>query len=180
MMTSKNIVWWVQGFIAALAALLVLALLPLPASAASAADCDSRGNPAACKNEVNTRCTQRNAKEKEKCINNVLSKYVITGIGVQGGVKNCPSNTSQSGDCLTNLPGAKSTPSQLTAALRIVFGIASGVALIALLIAAFNYATASTDMDKVARSKKGIIAALMGLVITLGAQAIVLTVLDRL
>lgn len=180
MITSKNILWWVQGVIASLTTLFVLSLFALPASAASAADCDSRGNPTACKNEINNRCKQRNGAEKEKCINNVLSKYVITGLGVQGGVKNCPSNTQQTNDCLTNLPGAKSTPSQLTAALRIVFGIASGVALIALLIAAFNYATASTDMDKVARSKKGIIAALMGLVITLGAQALVLTVLDKL
>lgn len=95
-------------------------------------------------------------------------------------VDNCPGeNTGDS--CSTTLPQVLTGNSdQFVNGLKVVFGIAVGVALISLAIAAFNFATAGTDADKISRSKNGIVFALIGLVITLSAEAIVLTVLSRL
>lgn len=83
-------------------------------------------------------------------------------------------------NCITNLPNVAGNHDQVVAGLGIAFGVAAGVALVSLALAAFNYATAATDADKITRAKKTIVLSLIGLVITLSAEAIVLTVLGRL
>ena len=83
-------------------------------------------------------------------------------------------------DCLSNLPEVAANSSNLELGLGVIFGVAAGVALLSLVIAAINFATASTDFEKVARSKKAIIYSLIGLVIALIAEAIVLTLLDNI
>jgi len=88
-----------------------------------------------------------------------------------------PGNTPQ---CLTNLPGVAANDSSLQQAMGIVFGVAAAIALISLVIAALNYATAATDTEKIARSRKAIIYSLLGLVIAITAEAMVLTLLDNL
>ena len=95
-------------------------------------------------------------------------------------VQNCPAESSRD-NCLTNLPQIQGQDtSQIVDNLPVVFGVAAGVALISLLIAAFNYATAGTDAEKISRSKNAIVFSLVGLVITLSAEAIVLTLLGKL
>ncbi len=157
---------------------LLLAFSASSVYAATKADCNTRAEPQKCKQDVDNECGGMSGSEKDKCIDGVLSRYVITGLGA-GGVQNCPVGTL-SGNCVTNLPKVNDTPAQLKKIMSVIFGVAAGVALIVLLIAAFNYATAGTDIEKAARSKRSIITALMGLVIAVSAQAIVLTVLGQL
>jgi hypothetical protein len=94
-------------------------------------------------------------------------------------IQNCPTGKNCN-ESFTNLPQVNAGPGQVTNALKIVFGVAAAVALISLGIAAFNFATAQTDAEKISRSKKAILFSLLGLIIALSAEAIVLTVLDRL
>lgn len=98
--------------------------------------------------------------------------------------KNCDSNSfnpKAKSDCLVNLPETPlSKPEQLQLGLGVIFGVAAGIAVLSLLVAAFNYATAGTDFDKIARSRKTIVYSLMGLIISLSAEAIVLTLIGKL
>ncbi len=82
--------------------------------------------------------------------------------------------------CLTTLPKVVADTSTVKKGLQIVFGVAAGVAMISLGIAAFNFATAATDAEKISRSKKAIVFALLGLAIALLAEAIVTTVIGKL
>lgn len=99
-------------------------------------------------------------------------------------VTNCSTNDSNAfnpnQNCLTALPKVSGDNDQLQNGMRIVFGVAAGVALISLAIAAFNYTTASTDTEKISRSKQAIVFSLLGLVIALSAEAIIITVIGRL
>ena len=159
---------------------LMILLLPTQASAGVKSDCNSRADAEKCKTEVDNKCAAKSGDERSTCIDTVLRNYTLTLTGLGGQrVRNCTADVDDP-NCLTNLPRVKDTPAQVENILRLVFGVAAGVALIALMIAAFNYATAETDAEKVIRSKKAIITSLMGLVVVLGAQALVLTILGRL
>lgn len=168
----------ISGLILMLLSLGFVFLEPSAAGAATRADCNARAQVENCKREVDNKCAGKSGNEKDKCIETVLSDYVFTGLGA-GGIKNCAPGASGN-NCLGNLPKVDDSPNQVRNALSIVFGIAAGVALIALLIAAFNYVTAGTDIEKTGRSKRSIVTALAGLVIAVAAQVIVLTVLGQL
>ncbi|MBW3568751.1 hypothetical protein KY385_01325 [Candidatus Parcubacteria bacterium] len=89
-------------------------------------------------------------------------------------------NPGRNPECLTNLPGVSANTSNLQLGLSIVFGVAASIALVSLVIAALNYATAATDHEKIIRSRKNIIFSLIGLAIALSAEVMVLTVLDNI
>lgn len=89
-------------------------------------------------------------------------------------------NPGKAPECLTNLPGVVADKSSVQLGMTIVFGVAAAIALLSLVIAALNYATAATDTEKIARSRKAIIFSLMGLAIALLAEVMVLTVLANL
>lgn len=89
-------------------------------------------------------------------------------------------NPGRTPECLSNLPGVAANTTNIQLVLSIVFGVAASIALISLVIAALNYATAATDHEKIIRSRKNIIYSLIGLAIALTAEAMVLTVLDNL
>ncbi|HEX5456188.1 MAG TPA: hypothetical protein VFW77_02370 [Candidatus Saccharimonadales bacterium] len=99
-------------------------------------------------------------------------------------VTNCETNQTNafnpSGNCLTALPKVYSSDQQVRNGLKVVFGIAAGVSLVSLTIAAFNYATVATDPEKISRAKQTIVLSLIGLIISISAEAIVLTVLSKL
>lgn len=80
----------------------------------------------------------------------------------------------------TGLPDAAANPDQLKTVLQLAFGVAAAIAVLTIVIAAFNYATAGGDSDKISRSRRAIIFALVGLAITLLGQAIVFVVVDQL
>lgn len=81
-------------------------------------------------------------------------------------------------DC-AGLPKVVADQSQLSRALTMLFGTIAAVAVITLMIAAINFATAGSDTEKISRSKKSIIYALVGLVIAVSAEVIVLTLIGR-
>lgn len=99
-------------------------------------------------------------------------------------VDNCNTNKGSAfnptQNCLTTLPAVKANENTLKTGLQIVFGVATGVALITLGIAAFNFATIATDAEKIGRSKRAIEFALVGLAISLLAEAIVTVVIGKL
>lgn len=101
-------------------------------------------------------------------------------------VQNCPSgessafNPGANGNCLTNLPQVAAGQNEVRTVLSIVFAVTAGVALISLMIAALNYVTAFSDQDKIVRSRRNIIYSLLGLVISLSAEAIVLTIVGKI
>lgn len=80
----------------------------------------------------------------------------------------------------TKLPQVSANQSQLKNILTIVFGTVAALAVLTIMIAAFNFTTAGTDAEKVSRSKRAIVLALIGLIIAISAEAIVVTVLSRL
>jgi len=81
---------------------------------------------------------------------------------------------------LTKLPEVKANEAQLQNILAVAFGIAAGIAVLTIVIAALNFASAGSDTEKISRSKNAIIFALVGLAIALSAEAIVLLVMDKL
>ena len=93
-------------------------------------------------------------------------------------VENCPQGTGA--NCFTNLPQAPANDDQLKILFALWFGIAVGLAIITILVAAFNFATAATDADKISRAKKSVVLALIGLFLSISAEVIVMTLLGRL
>lgn len=82
--------------------------------------------------------------------------------------------------CLSNLPSVSAGENQVEAVLAIVFGVFAAVAVIIIVIAAINFASSEGNADNISRAKKTIIYALIGLVISLSAEVIVLTVVGRI
>lgn len=76
----------------------------------------------------------------------------------------------------------KSTPDDatLTVILNIIFGIAGAIALLIIVISALRYVTSDGDPQQMSAAKNGIIYALVGLAITLGAYSIVLLAVKAL
>lgn len=90
-----------------------------------------------------------------------------------------PENCSGS-NCLVNLPEVAGTQDQIRNGLAIIFGTFAAVAVIVIIVAAINFANSEGDSEKISRAKKTIIFALIGLVISLSAEIIVLTIINRL
>lgn len=82
-------------------------------------------------------------------------------------------------DCASILPNVKAEASQAEKGLAIIFGTFAAVAVIVIIVAAINLAASEGNPDNIARSKKTIIYALIGLIIALSAEALVLTLLGR-
>lgn len=80
----------------------------------------------------------------------------------------------------TNLPEVRANPDQLVTAMHIAFGVVAAVALLTIAIAAFNFATAGGDSDKISRSKNAIIFALIGIAVSILGEAIVFVVVGQL
>lgn len=93
-------------------------------------------------------------------------------------VENCPQGSGA--NCFTNLPQAPAGDDQLKILFALWFGVAVALAIITILVAAFNFATAATDSDKISRAKKSVALALIGLFLSISAELIVMTLLGRL
>ncbi len=97
----------------------------------------------------------------------------------QGKPKNCPPDSSDT-DCLSVLPQVGADSGQIKNILSIVFAVFAALAVVIIIIAAINLAASEGNPDNVSRAKKTIIYALVGLVISLTAEAMVLTLVGRL
>lgn len=93
-------------------------------------------------------------------------------------VNNCSQDTGPK--CLTTLPEVVADKLAFQKGLAIVFGVIGAIAVVVLILAAINMATATGDVERIARARKSIIYSLIGLIIALSAEAIVLTVLGKL
>ena len=82
--------------------------------------------------------------------------------------------------CNSILPEVAAGRGQVESILTIVFGVFAAVAVIVIVIAAINFATAEGNPENISKAKKTIIYALIGLVIALSAEAIVLLIAGRL
>ena len=80
----------------------------------------------------------------------------------------------------TGLPQVSADQDSLNKILAIFFGIVAALAILSIMIAAFNFVTSNGDAEKISRSKKTIVLALIGLLIAMSAEAIVLTALDNI
>jgi hypothetical protein len=78
------------------------------------------------------------------------------------------------------LPEVAADQSSVQEIIAIVLGVAVAISILIIVIAGFNITTGGGDPDKIARGKKTIIFALVGLAISVSAEVIVLTVLNRL
>lgn len=83
-------------------------------------------------------------------------------------------------NCLVNLPEVAAGQDQIRSGLAIIFGTFAAVAVIVIIIAAINFANSEGDPEKISRAKKTIIFAVIGLVISLSAEVIVLTLMNRI
>lgn len=79
----------------------------------------------------------------------------------------------------TQLPKVSADEGQLQNILAVVFGVAAAFAILTIVIAGFNFVTSDGDAEKISRSKKAIIYALIGLLIAIAAEVIVLTVIGN-
>ncbi len=75
-------------------------------------------------------------------------------------------------DC-SGLPRTAATPDALTTILNIAFGITASIALLIIVIGGFRYIVAHGDPNGVAQAKKAILYAIIGLMVSLAAIAIV-------
>lgn len=78
------------------------------------------------------------------------------------------------------LPEVAANQDSLSRILALGFGTIAAIAVLTLMIAAINFATAGSDTDKISRSKKTIIYSLVGLAIALSAELIVLTLIGKI
>ncbi|HEX5744473.1 MAG TPA: pilin [Candidatus Saccharimonadales bacterium] len=78
-----------------------------------------------------------------------------------------------------NLPRSSADTNTIQNILRIVFGIIGAFALMSMVASGFKYVTSAGDPGKTSEAKKGIIFALVGLMLAITAQAIVAFVIRR-
>ncbi len=95
-------------------------------------------------------------------------------------VKNCNEGASGDASCFTNLPSVSADSSTLTTVLGIVFAIITVVTVIILIIQGIKFILSDGNPEKAASARKGVIYALVGLVLSLSANAIVIFVLGWL
>lgn len=81
---------------------------------------------------------------------------------------------------LSNLPQVSADESQLKNILAIIFGLAAAIAVITILIASIELVTGGDNPETIAKARRTIIYALVGLAIAVFAEIIVLTVLGSL
>lgn len=179
----KNILSAVK--IMPLLVLLVPIIIFSNVNAASRSDCEGHANSSECKQQIDSQCAGKPSQEEQQCIKDVLSQYPTNGIGTDK-VDNCPTGSgganafNPSGNCVTALPQVAGNQEQVRNGLALAFGIGAAISLVSISIAAFNFATAATDAEKISRSKKTILFSIIGLVVTLSAEAIVLTVVGHI
>ena len=92
--------------------------------------------------------------------------------------RNCDSGDNSQG-CVNVLPQVSAAEDQVQRGLVVVFAILAALAILVIVLSAINLAASEGNPEKISKSKRSIIYALIGLVIALLAEAIVLAVLGR-
>jgi hypothetical protein len=92
---------------------------------------------------------------------------------------NCSESQRGGGNCLSVLPEVGANSGQAEKGLAVLFGVVAAMAVVVIIIAAINFANSEGNPENIAKAKKTIIYALVGLIIALSAEAIVLTLIGR-
>lgn len=99
-------------------------------------------------------------------------------------ISNCSPDTkvdsSGGGSCLTNLPTTVANQAALTNVLSLLFGIMAAVTVIIIIIQGIKFSTSQGDPQKATDARKSIIYAIIGLVVSLSAEAVVRVVISKL
>jgi hypothetical protein len=95
-------------------------------------------------------------------------------------IANCTEGAEGDASCLTNLPNVSANSAELTSILSVVFGVITIIAVIIIIIQGIKFVLSEGNPEKAASARKGIIYALVGLVLSLSANVIVVFVLGRL
>ncbi len=90
------------------------------------------------------------------------------------------SNCTDPRTCDTTLPEIQASPDNVQKILQLLFGVIGAIAMIWIIIAGIQLTTSQGDPQSAARARQTIIYAVIGLVITLSAEAIVTFVLGRI
>lgn len=98
--------------------------------------------------------------------------------GSGGSTPSGPVSTTLPGT--VDLPRAGLTPKSIASALRIVFAVAGGIAVLIITVAAFRYVISQGDSQSTAKAKNAIISALIGLFVCIMAVAVTGYVLGKL
>jgi len=80
----------------------------------------------------------------------------------------------------SNLPKGNTSSTELHTLLTTFFGIIGAIAVLVIVICGFQYITSAGDPQKTARARMGIIYALVGLAVAVGAEGFVAFVVNKL
>lgn len=95
-------------------------------------------------------------------------------------VANCSLTSNSINDSCTGLPKAAASSSTLRTGLAIFFGIAAVISLLMIIIGAFMFVTSGGNPQSTTKARETIIYAIVGLVVSLLAEAIVGFILGSL
>jgi hypothetical protein len=93
-------------------------------------------------------------------------------------LQNCPDGVGT--NCLTTLPNVQANQSSLSIVLGLVFGVLAAVAVLIIVIQGIKFSVSQGDPQKAADARKAIIYAVVGLVVSLSAEAVVKLVLNKI
>ena len=91
-------------------------------------------------------------------------------------VQNCEQGNNGA-SCLTNLPEVSAGQDTLTNVFSIVFGVLAAVAVLIIVVQGIRFVLSQGEAQKAADARRGVIYAVIGLVIALMAEVIVRVVL---
>lgn len=96
---------------------------------------------------------------------------------VAGATTQCPEGGNS---CDTGLPQVNATSSSLHTIIQVIIGIAGGIAVVMIVLGGMQFITAQGDPSGVAKARKTLVFALVGLIITILAEAIITFVVSKL
>lgn len=91
----------------------------------------------------------------------------------------CPESTANPGNNGCQLPEVNATQNTIKNIIQIALGIAGAFALMSMTSSGLKYITAAGDPQKTSEAKKGVVFALVGLMLAVSAEAIVAFVVHR-
>lgn len=103
-------------------------------------------------------------------------KYSLNTIAA---IENCkPEEVESNNNCLTAIPNVAADSSAIQTALSVTFSTIAAIAVIIIILQAIKFVLSSGEPEKAANARKGIIYALVGLVLALSANFLVLFILQ--
>jgi uncharacterized membrane protein len=93
--------------------------------------------------------------------------------------QNCPDGQGR-GNCLTAIPEVTANQATADKIFSFAFGTIAAICVFVIVLAALNWAIRGGDSEVVMRSRKTIVWAVIGLAVSLLAEVLVLTLLDRI